>query len=151
MMAVRSPRRINYEALLRKYMAHVLDVEGATFVDTSRCSDIVFTPDELAILEAIDAEISPEPPKPPLRLTGTQVFIDGRPVAVRGMSFNGNWMEIDADGLPTDGERHVRVVFPDGSGVANDYQVSMVDAATGERLREPRFYIVGVGERFSAP
>lgn len=41
-------------ALLTKYMAHVLDCEGATFVENHRHSDIKFTPEEQATLERIE-------------------------------------------------------------------------------------------------
>jgi len=42
-------------ALLKKYMQHVLDMEGSTFV---RMADFaLFTPEQLALLRKIDAEI----------------------------------------------------------------------------------------------
>lgn len=43
---------VDYQALLQKYMQHVSDCEGTTFVRTARHSDVVFTPaEEQALLD----------------------------------------------------------------------------------------------------
>ena len=46
--------------LLKKYMAHVLDCEGTTFVDTARHSDVIFSEVERDILEGIECEVLEE-------------------------------------------------------------------------------------------
>jgi hypothetical protein len=51
---------IDYKALLRKYMRHVLDTEGVTFVDYLDIDDSDFTPVEVAALQNMDEEIDDE-------------------------------------------------------------------------------------------
>lgn len=50
---------IDYEALLRKYVKHVTDCEGANYVDHigDPLSEVEFTPEEAAELRRIDKEL----------------------------------------------------------------------------------------------
>ena len=63
--------RMDYRALLVKYMAEVLECEGVSFVGASggfAFNDDRYTPTELAMLETIEAEASAlnhAPPTPP--------------------------------------------------------------------------------------
>lgn len=50
---------IDYKVLLKKYMRHVGEEEGSSFVGLIEFSDN-FTPEERAELEAVDAEILAE-------------------------------------------------------------------------------------------
>ena len=45
-----------YRALLIKYMARVIDVEGADFIDTGRVTCFEFTPEEVATLDRLSVE-----------------------------------------------------------------------------------------------
>lgn len=46
---------MDYQKLLTKYMAHVADCEGVTFVnDGTGYSDVKFTPEEWAELRAVN-------------------------------------------------------------------------------------------------
>lgn len=55
-----SPARVDYQALLRKYIAHVADVEGVTLIEESRRVGfmpdgvVVFTEAEWAALQALN-------------------------------------------------------------------------------------------------
>jgi hypothetical protein len=51
---------MNWEILLIKYMRHVLDEEGVTFVEylSSAISEVVFTPEEQAELRKIHLLVS---------------------------------------------------------------------------------------------
>lgn len=59
--AVRTPEAVDYRILLKKYIRHVGECEGANFIETCRHSDVKFTDAEhLALLELEregDAEI----------------------------------------------------------------------------------------------
>lgn len=51
---------MEYEELLKKYMAHVIDCEGTTFVNrlNSGCgADVDFTEEEVQELERIEQEL----------------------------------------------------------------------------------------------
>lgn len=55
-MTLTMPRVTDWRALLVKYMAHVMDEEGISYVSTYLGSTDPFTPEERAALEAVEAE-----------------------------------------------------------------------------------------------
>ncbi len=55
---------MDYEALLRKYVAHVVEHEGWDYIEHTPPRDVEFSPDEWAALESIAAGIKVPPPKP---------------------------------------------------------------------------------------
>ena len=51
---------IDYKALLRKYMQHILDMEGITFVTYAPEGDVTFTALEMAALQNMHDEVCDE-------------------------------------------------------------------------------------------
>lgn len=47
---------MDYKELLKKYMTHIVEIEGVSFLDLSN-NDFSFTKEELEILEEIEKEI----------------------------------------------------------------------------------------------
>lgn len=48
---------MNFEELLKKYMAHVLEYEGITYVNSASINEKRFTPEERAYLLKLDKEV----------------------------------------------------------------------------------------------
>lgn len=132
---------MDYEALLRKYMAHVVDHEGCDYTEYNLPRDVEFTPEEWAKLQEIAGESKPTN-RPTVALHSTRVFIDGEQIEPRSIaqedSPRGVWMTIEADGLPIEGRHQLRVIFPDGLAMEWDCQV---DSKQGET----RFYPLDKG------
>lgn len=51
---------MNYEELLKKYMAHVIDVEGVTSVYLCGYESVEFTQEEISCLKEIEESIELE-------------------------------------------------------------------------------------------
>lgn len=132
---------MDHQALLKKYMSRVLDVGGDTFVDAAHHSEVAFTDEEQAQLDAIEAGVRPK--QTPVVMGGVTVLVDGIDVHALGVSSTAKWVTIDAEDLPTSGTHCVRVERAGRSGFEGAFTFSMRDKHTGEELPAPRAYVVG--------
>lgn len=53
----RCESNLYYEELLKKYMRHVVELEGLTFLREVERQDAIFTPEEWAALQAMEANL----------------------------------------------------------------------------------------------